>query len=143
MGSSRSGGGRGGRRGVGGVPARPRRRGRRLRGGRPAPPPPPPPPPGPGGGRAPRRSRAPGGAGARGALARLTVRAQRYAPGAHTVRLAPGVRAGVLTGEDRWRELEGITAFAWPYGSWAGLITGLETAHLLALTAGVLVAPVP
>jgi SAM-dependent methyltransferase len=79
----------------------------------------------------------------RGTLARQTTRAQRHAPGAHTIRLAPNVTAGELTGIERWKELEGLTAVAWPYAAWAPLLTAIESAHLLAMTAGAIVAPVP
>jgi ubiquinone/menaquinone biosynthesis C-methylase UbiE len=79
----------------------------------------------------------------RGALVRRTIHAQRYAPTATAVRVAPRLRTAPSTPADRWRELEELLAPAWPYGSIAPLAHGLETAHLLAMTAGVLVAPVP
>ena len=78
----------------------------------------------------------------RDALVRRTFKAQRYAPTATAVRVAPGLRTGPWTPADRWQELEGLTGYAWPYGSMPPILLGIETAHLLAMTAGLLVAPV-
>jgi SAM-dependent methyltransferase len=78
----------------------------------------------------------------RDALVRRTFKAQRYAPTATAVRVAPGLRTGPWTPADRWQELEGLTGYGWPYGSLPPIFLGIETAHLLAMTAGLLVAPV-
>ena len=78
----------------------------------------------------------------RGALARLTMRAQRYAPAATAVRLAPGLRAAPQGPKDRWRELEELTALARPLYALAPLLLGLRAAHLAALVAGPALAPV-
>jgi SAM-dependent methyltransferase len=77
----------------------------------------------------------------RGAMVRATLRAQRYAPRATQVRLAPTLRAVRPNGRDRWRELEELTAYAQPYGALAPLLVAAETVHLAAMTAGVLVSP--
>ena len=77
----------------------------------------------------------------RGHLVRWTVEAQRHAPTAATLRLAPDLQAASSTPEARWRELEEVTASAMPYGSLAPILLGLETAHLALMTAGLLVAP--
>ena len=45
-------------------------------------------------------------------------------------------------GADRWRELEQRTAYSQPYGNLHPLLVAAETAHLGAMTAGLLVAPV-
>ncbi|HEV7761366.1 MAG TPA: class I SAM-dependent methyltransferase [Acidimicrobiales bacterium] len=78
----------------------------------------------------------------RDALVRRTVKAQRYAPTATAVRVAPGLRTGPWSPADRWQELEASTGYAWPYGSLPPILVGIETAHLVAMTAGLLVAPV-
>jgi SAM-dependent methyltransferase len=75
-------------------------------------------------------------------MVRHTVTAQRHAPTAMVVRVAPGLRSGPWSAEDRWRELEATTAFAWPYGSLPPILVGVETAHLLAMTAGLVLAPI-
>jgi SAM-dependent methyltransferase len=77
----------------------------------------------------------------RDAVVRRTFKAQRYAPTATAVRVAPGLRTGPWTPADRWQELEGLTGYGWPYGSLPPIFLGIETAHLLAMTAGLLVAP--
>lgn len=77
----------------------------------------------------------------RGRLVRRTVHAQRYAPTASAVRLAPSLRAAPSTPEGRWRELEELSAPFWPYAAGAPILVGFETAHLLAMTAGLFVAP--
>ena len=77
----------------------------------------------------------------RGDLVKATLRAQRYAPKSAQVRVAPGLAATPSSGRDRWRELEELTAYAQPYGALAPILVAAETAHLLALTAGVLVSP--
>ena len=77
----------------------------------------------------------------RGAMVRATLRAQRHAPRASQVRLAPRLRAVPATGSDRWRELEELTAYAQPYGALAPLLVAAETVHLAAMTVGALVAP--
>ena len=81
------------------------------------------------------------GALARDDLVRWSVRAQRYAPTAVELRIAPSLRARPYGPEDRWRELEELTAFARPHGPLAAALLGAETAHLAALSAGLLVAP--
>jgi SAM-dependent methyltransferase len=78
----------------------------------------------------------------RGALARLTMRAQRYAPAATALRLAPNLRVAPQGPEDRWRELEELTAFARPLYALVPLLLGLRAAHLAALVAGPVLAPV-
>jgi len=77
----------------------------------------------------------------RGELVRATLLAQRYAPKTAQLRVAPGLAAVPPSGRDRWRELEELTAYAQPYGALAPLLIAAETAHLAALTAGLLVAP--
>jgi SAM-dependent methyltransferase len=77
----------------------------------------------------------------RAGLVKATLRAQRYAPKAAQVRVAPGLAATPSSGRDRWRELEELTAYAQPYGALAPILVAAETAHLLALTGGVLVSP--
>jgi SAM-dependent methyltransferase len=77
----------------------------------------------------------------RGHLVRWTVEAQRHAPTASTLRLAPAVRAAPSTPAARWRELEEVWASALPYGSLAPILLSLETAHLALMTAGLFVAP--
>ena len=77
----------------------------------------------------------------RGQLVRQTLAAQRHAPTAAAMRVTPGVRAAPATVRDRWRELQEITAYGWPYGSLAPILVGLETLHLAAMTAGLLLAP--
>jgi SAM-dependent methyltransferase len=78
----------------------------------------------------------------RGALARVTMRAQRHAPAATALRLAPGLRAASQGPEDRWRELDELTAFARPLYALPPLLLGLRAAHLAALVAGPVLAPV-
>jgi SAM-dependent methyltransferase len=75
-------------------------------------------------------------------MVRHTVTAQRHAPTKMSVRVAPGLKSGPWSPEDRWQELEATTAFAWPYGSLPPILVGMETAHLLAMTAGLAIAPV-
>jgi SAM-dependent methyltransferase len=79
----------------------------------------------------------------RGAMLDLTISAQRYAPEAAATRVAPGLMAGMRTPLDRWRELEVLTRFGMPYVHLAPVFAGVELAHVLALAAGVAVAPVP
>jgi ubiquinone/menaquinone biosynthesis C-methylase UbiE len=79
----------------------------------------------------------------RSALARRTVRAQRYAPTSTDIRVAPALRARSAGPADRWRELEEMTAFARPHGALAPVLVGIETAHLLAMAAGLAVAAGP
>jgi SAM-dependent methyltransferase len=78
----------------------------------------------------------------RGAMARLTRRAQRHAPAATALRLAPGLRAAPQGPGDRWAELEELTAFAKPLYALAPLLLGLRAAHLAVLAAGPALAPV-
>jgi SAM-dependent methyltransferase len=78
---------------------------------------------------------------ARDELVRWSARAQRYAPTAVELRIAPSLRARPYGPEDRWRELEELTAFARPHGPLGAALLGAETAHLAALSAGLLVAP--
>ena len=78
----------------------------------------------------------------RGDMVRRTVTAQRYAPTSATTLVAPGLRATPGSGRARWRELEELTAFARPHGALAPALVGLELAHLGAMTAGLVVAPV-
>ncbi|HEX5947851.1 MAG TPA: class I SAM-dependent methyltransferase [Acidimicrobiales bacterium] len=77
----------------------------------------------------------------RGDLVRATLRAQRHAPKAARVRVAPGLAATPSNGRDRWRELEELTAYAQPYGALAPILVAAETVHLAALTAGLFVSP--
>ena len=79
----------------------------------------------------------------RGALVRGTVRAQRYAPTSTDIRVAPALRAGPAGPAARWRELEEMTAFARPHGALAPVLVGFEAVHLLAMAAGLAVAPGP
>jgi SAM-dependent methyltransferase len=72
-----------------------------------------------------------------------TVRAQRHAPARSDVRVAPGLRASGYGGLDRWRETEGLTAFTGPHGSLTPTVVAAEALHLLAMTAGLVVAPLP
>ena len=78
----------------------------------------------------------------RGDAVRRTVTAQRYAPTSAVVRVAPGLRATPATPADRWRELDELTAFARPHGALGPALLGVEAAHLLAMVAGLAVAPV-
>jgi SAM-dependent methyltransferase len=78
----------------------------------------------------------------RAAMVRATLRAQRHAPTASLARVAPRLRAVPTSGADRWRELEQRTAYSQPYGNLHPLLVAAETAHLGAMTAGLLVAPV-
>ncbi|HET6948744.1 MAG TPA: hypothetical protein VFI47_00105, partial [Acidimicrobiales bacterium] len=77
----------------------------------------------------------------RGDLVTRTVAAQRHAPAAAGLRVAPGLAATPLSGDDRWRELEELTAHLRPYSALAPALVGAETAHLAAMTAGLAVAP--
>ncbi|HET8618881.1 MAG TPA: methyltransferase domain-containing protein [Acidimicrobiales bacterium] len=79
----------------------------------------------------------------RGALARLTTRAQRHAPAAAVLRVAPALRAAPQGPLDRWRELVGLTAFARPLYSLAPALLAARAAHLAVLAAGVALAPGP
>jgi SAM-dependent methyltransferase len=76
-------------------------------------------------------------------VAACTVEAQRYAKGRATVRVAPGVRTAPWGPADRWADLDALTAVVRPYGNAAPMILVAEGAHLLAMTAGFAVAPVP
>jgi SAM-dependent methyltransferase len=78
----------------------------------------------------------------RGTFVRQTVTAQRYAPGRHTVRFVPRLRASARTPADHWRELQEIHAGTRPYGELAPVIVGLQTARLAVLTLAPLVSPV-
>ena len=78
----------------------------------------------------------------RGDAVRRTVTAQRYAPTSAVVRVAPDLRARPTTPRDRWRELDELTAFARPHGALGPALLGVEAAHLLAMVAGLAVAPV-
>ena len=77
----------------------------------------------------------------RAALVRVTLRAQRHAPTAALVRVAPRLRATPTGPEDAWRELEQRTAYSRPYGALHPLLVAAEAAHLAAMTAGLAVAP--
>ncbi|HEY8527865.1 MAG TPA: class I SAM-dependent methyltransferase [Acidimicrobiales bacterium] len=77
----------------------------------------------------------------RAALARTTVAAQRHAPARTALRVAPDLRAAPAPPDERWRELEELTAFARFHGSLAPLAVGVRAAHLVALAAGPFVAP--
>ena len=79
----------------------------------------------------------------RGDAVRQTVTAQRYAPTATAVRVAPGLPAASFTPGDRWRELDELTAFARPHGALGEALLGLEAVHLATMVAGLAVAPVP
>ena len=74
-------------------------------------------------------------------LARRTVKAQRYAPAATRVRVAPELRAGPYGPLDRWRELEAATVAVRPYASLSPVLLGAQIAQLGALVAGAVVAP--
>ena len=78
----------------------------------------------------------------RAALVRVTLRAQRHAPTAALVRVAPRLRATPTGPEDAWRELEQRTAYSRPYGNLHPLLVAAETVHLAAMAAGLAVAPV-
>src|SRR6185503_12235687 len=88
----------------------------------------------------------PGGRGAgpldRGGLVRSTVTAQRYATGRAGMRVAPRLRASEWTPEDRWHELQTLSALR-PVVDVGALLVGMETAQLVALTASLVVAPLP
>lgn len=73
-----------------------------------------------------------------------TVDAQRQAPTTAALRLAPGLRATAWGPDERWRETQALVTVALgpPRGWLVPLTVGLETAHLLTMTAGLLVAPV-
>jgi SAM-dependent methyltransferase len=79
----------------------------------------------------------------RGDLVRRTVRAQRYAPTSTRLRIAPNLRAAPLPADDRWRELEEVTAFARTLAALPAVLVGAETLHLLAMSLGLVVAPGP
>ncbi len=79
----------------------------------------------------------------RGDAVRQTVHAQRYAPTSAVVRVAPTLWSSPSTAADRWRELDELTAFARPHGALAPALLGLAAAHLVAMAAGLVVAPVP
>jgi len=79
----------------------------------------------------------------RGELARFTTRAQRYAPGASALRVAPDLRAGLQGPIDRWRELRGLTAFARPLYNLPPALLAARAAHLALLAAGAVLAPGP
>jgi ubiquinone/menaquinone biosynthesis C-methylase UbiE len=78
----------------------------------------------------------------RGVLVRRTVKAQRYAPTATALRLAPSLRSSEWSPSDRWREIEELHAYSLPGAKLAPVLVAAETAHLLAMTAGLLVSPV-
>ena len=78
----------------------------------------------------------------RAALVRITLRAQRHAPTASRVRVAPRLRAAPTEPEEAWRELEQRTAYSRPYGALHPLLVAAESAHLAVMTAGLAVAPV-
>jgi SAM-dependent methyltransferase len=77
----------------------------------------------------------------RGELLRETVRAQRHAPTAAEVRLAPELHVTPQTPEDRWRELEEASASTKTVVALPALLSGLDTLHLVALTVGSVIAP--
>jgi SAM-dependent methyltransferase len=79
----------------------------------------------------------------RGDLVRHTVEAQRGAPTARAVAVAPALAATPWTARERWRELQELVAFSRPVADLAPAAVALETVHLVALTAGVVVAPGP
>jgi SAM-dependent methyltransferase len=79
----------------------------------------------------------------RGELVRWTVKAQRYAPTSARLRIAPGLKAAPLSPDDRWRELDELTAFARTLAGLPPVLVGAETLHLLAMSLGLLVAPGP
>ena len=94
-------------------------------------------------GVAARAGLVPAGGLDRGDLVRCTVKAQRYAPRRAGAFVAAGLRTAPGGGEARWRELDELTAFARPHGALAPVLVGLETAHLVLLTAGLALAPGP
>jgi SAM-dependent methyltransferase len=77
----------------------------------------------------------------RGALARRTMETQRYAPGRCELRLAPHLRATAWRPAESWRELEELTAFSRPFMALAPGLVALDTAWLLGLAVGALLAP--
>jgi SAM-dependent methyltransferase len=79
----------------------------------------------------------------RGAMVRRTVDVQRYAPRKVRLRIEPGMSAAPQSADDRWHELDELTAFGRTLGSLPPFLIGAETAHLLAMTAGLLIAPLP
>jgi SAM-dependent methyltransferase len=79
----------------------------------------------------------------RGGMVRATVRAQRYAPRSARLRIAPNLAAVPLPAGDRWRELDELTAFARTLAGLPPVLVAAETAHLLAMSLGLLVAPGP
>lgn len=78
-----------------------------------------------------------------GDLVRESMAAQRYAPTTSVLRIAPHLRTVPADGHERWRELQELTAWTMPRVFLAPGLVALETVHLAALTAGLLVAPVP
>jgi SAM-dependent methyltransferase len=78
-----------------------------------------------------------------GAMVRRTIDVQRYAPRKVRLRIAPGMAASRQSADDRWAELDELTAFGRTLGSLPPFLIGAETAHLLAMTLGLLVAPLP
>jgi SAM-dependent methyltransferase len=91
-----------------------------------------------------KRTSVPAGPGlGRGRMVRATYEAQRVAPGAHTFRIAPGLRAAPWTPADHWAELRELSAMYRTQVDVPPLLVAAETLHLLALTAGAVIAPVP
>jgi ubiquinone/menaquinone biosynthesis C-methylase UbiE len=77
------------------------------------------------------------------AMVRETIRAQRHAPLASVVRVAPWLRASPLDPAGRWEELRALTLSTQQYVSLPPVMVAAQLAHLAALTAGLLVAPGP
>lgn len=78
----------------------------------------------------------------RGDLVQQARTAQRYAPTSSVLRVAPGLKATGSDPGERWRELEALTGWLRRRLSLPPVLVGMETAHLAALTAGLLMAPV-
>jgi SAM-dependent methyltransferase len=90
-----------------------------------------------------RATEVPAGGLRRDELLRRTAEAQRCAPSAAVQRLAPDLHAGPDDPDERWAELEQVTAFLRPYIDLAPVAVAAELVHLLVLTAGLVVAPLP
>jgi SAM-dependent methyltransferase len=79
----------------------------------------------------------------RGQVVRDTREAQRSAPTAKALRFAPDLAGAPWSPAERWRELQELCTFYRPIIDLAPVMVALETAHLAAMTAGLLVAPGP
>lgn len=79
----------------------------------------------------------------RSEVVRATVSAQRHAQLRSGIRVAPGLRASSQGPVDRWQEWEALTLGSRNFVVFTPFLAGVETVHLLAMTAGLLVAPLP